>query len=127
MTNKTMTKPFDHVMWNVSVTSFDWNDGQTDWTDCGTPLWKYDLTFEYFQHALDYMRSWTMEAARSVIRESGRTGLEVAINKQFYLTTSEDSYDGRIPFVAGTMFWLDGDRIVCEKDYDDEAIHSNKW
>lgn len=126
MANETPTKPFDHVIWNVTLTAFAWDRDHKEWAS-GKPLDKYELSFDYLHDALEYQRSWTTDAARTVMEEAGLPCLEVALHKQFYLTPSDDSFDGRIPFVAVTVYELDGESIKCEKYYDEDDIRSVRW
>jgi hypothetical protein len=126
MTNETPTMPFDHVLWNVTLTAFEWNESHDDWED-EEPLDKYELTFEHLHDALEYQRSWTTDAARTIIEEAGLPCLEVALHKQFYLTPSPDSFDGRLPFVVVTTYELDGESIKCEKYCDEDDIRSVRW
>lgn len=126
MANETPTKSFDHVLWNVTLTAFKWDKDHKEWA-VEKPLDKYELTFDYLHDALEYQRSWTTDAARTVMEEAGLPCLEVALHKQFYLTPSDDSFDGRIPFVAVTVYELDGESIKCEKYYDEDDIRSVRW
>lgn len=126
MANETPTMPFDHVLWNVTLTAFKWDKDHKEWA-IEKPLYHYELTFNHLHNALEYQRSWTTDAARTLIKEAGLPCLEVALHKQFYLTPSSDICAGRLPFVVVTTYELDGESIKCEKYYDEDDIRSVRW
>ena len=115
---ETVAPPFDSVAWAVYLTACDMSE-EGGWINEGG-LFEYEHSFAYLQQALDYMRSWTVEAAQAVMKDAGCTCLQVNIDKDFYIGSSRDSCR---PCVAGVYFITENNSVNRYEYYDDGGIH----
>lgn len=119
-TVETIAPPFDSVAWTVYLTACDLDEGG-DWIN-ENGLFEYEHSFAYLQQALDYMRSWTVEAARTVMEKAGATCLQVNIDKDFYIRMSRE---GCRPCVAGVNFITKGGSVRRYEYFDEGGICCN--
>lgn len=115
---ETIALPYDSVAWAVYLTACDMNE-RGDWINEGG-LFEYEHSFTYLQQALDYMRSWTVEAAQTVMKKAGCTCLQVNIDKDFYIGSSNE---GCRPCVAGINFITESNSVNRYEYYDSDGIH----
>jgi len=114
---ETIAPPFDSVAWAVYLTACDL-DESGGWTN-ENGLFDYELSFAYLQQALDYMCSWTIEAAQVVMKGVDCTCLQVNIDKDFYIGSSAE---GCRPCVAGVHFITENGSINRYEYYDEDGV-----
>ena len=118
---ETVQRPFDHIAWAVYLIPCDMNE-DGDWCN-EQPCYVPEVHFTYLSQALEYMRSWTADAAKALMNEFGVTYLRVLMDKDFYAGPSDDSYDGCIPCVAGVCFSANNGEVERDEFYYDSDVH----